>query len=485
MATTPSSRSQPAEPIAHKPNAHKPGAHQPGAHQLDASGLALQLSQLAQQYSITDWCLAYSGGVDSQVLLHLLHQIQQQPELQSSFQLNLTAVYINHQLQVESSAWAEHCAEQCAALNIPFQIIAVNAHPETGESPEAAARAARYGAFKKIIRPGMCLLTAQHQDDQAETVLIQLLRGAGAAGLSAMPALSAFAEGWHARPLLNISQQAIQAYAQQHQLKWVEDPSNQLPHYDRNFLRQQIMPALQQRWPAVNKTLSRFASQQVENNALLEELALIDLGELQQTDGSIELAALKQLTSARARNALRYWFKTRQASMPSSALLAQLLQQIKTDSHDNHLCISWGDNELRRFRDALYLCRVSNHDPRQVIEWNGRQPLELPSLGKTLELTQTQTSPDITYVLKAEILGVPLSIRFRQGGERIQPAGRQGHRELKKLFQEVALPEWQRERIPLLYAGDQLVAVVGYWLAEEWVCKGQGVLPCVKDSVRE
>jgi len=469
MATTPSSRT--------------PQQVEPSDNKLSAPGLALQLSQLAQQYTITDWCLAYSGGVDSQVLLHLLYQIQQQPELHSSFQLNLRAVYIDHQLQAESSVWAEHCAQQCAAFNIPFQSIAVDARARSGESPEAAARAARYGAFKNIIQPGMCLLTAQHQDDQAETVLIQLLRGAGAAGLSAMPELCAFAEGWHARPLLHISQQAIHTYAQQHQLKWVEDPSNQLTHYDRNFLRQQIMPELQQRWPALNKTLGRFARQQAENNALVEELALIDLDTLLQTDDSIELNTLRQLTSARARNALRYWFKTRHASMPSSALLAQLLQQIQADSHDNHLCISWGDNELRRFRDALYLCKVLNHDPLQVIEWNGRQSVELPSLGKTLELVQAQTTADITYVLKAELLDTPLSIRFRQGGERIQPAGRQGHRDLKKLFQEAAVPEWQRERIPLLYAGDQLVAVVGYWLAEEWACKGQGVLPSIRDSV--
>lgn len=464
MATTPSSRTPQAEPSDNK---------------LSAPELAQQLSQLAQQYSITDWCLAYSGGVDSQVLLHLLYQIQQQPELHNSFQFNLRAVYIDHQLQAESSAWAEHCAQQCAALDIPFQSIAVNARATNRESPEAAARAARYGAFKNIIQPGMCLLTAQHQDDQAETVLIQLLRGAGAAGLSAMPSLSAFAGGWHSRPLLNISQQAIHAYAEQHQLKWVEDPSNQLSHYDRNFLRQQIMPELQQRWPALNKTLGRFARQQAENNALLEELALIDLDTLLQADGSIDLASLKLLTSARARNALRYWFKTRQAGMPSSALLEQLLQQIQADSHDNHLCISWGDNELRRFRDALYLCRALEHNPQQIIAWNGQQPVEMPSLGKTLELVQAHTTAEITYVLKADLLDASLSIRFRQGGERIQPAGRQGHRDLKKLFQEAAVPEWQRDRIPLLYAGEQLVAVVGYWLAEEWAFKGQGVLPSV------
>lgn len=352
----------------------------------------------------------------------------------------------------------------------------MDARAKTGESPEAAARAARYGALKNVIQPGMCLLTAQHQDDQVETVLIQLLRGAGAAGLSAMPECNEFGKGWHARPLLNVSQRAIHAYAEQHQLKWVEDPSNQLPHYDRNFLRQGIMPKLKQRWPSVNKTLGRFARQQAENNALLEELALTDLATLQQTDGSIQLAALRQLSSARARNALRYWIKTHQASMPSSALLEQLLQQIQADSHDNHLCISWGDNEVRRFRDALYLQKQSQHDAQQVIAWDGEQRLELPSLDKTLEFIHTQTTADITYLLKAEILDMLLTIRFRQGGERIQPAGRQGHRELKKLFQEASVAEWQRSRIPLLYAGDQLVAVAGYWLADEWACKGQGVL---------
>ncbi len=456
MATTPSSHHQQAELSAHQ--------------------LALQLSQLAQQYAITDWCLAYSGGVDSQVLLHLLHQVQQQPELHGSFQLNLSAVYIDHQLQAESSAWAEHCAQQCAALNIPFQTIAVNAQAEAGESPEAAARAARYAAFKKIIQPGMCLLTAQHQDDQAETVLIQLLRGAGAAGLSAMPELCVFAEGWHARPLLNISQQAIHTYAQQYQLQWVEDPSNQLPHYDRNFLRQSIMPTLQQRWPSVNKTLGRFARQQAENNALLEELALIDLQPLQQSDGGLDICGLRQLSSARARNALRYWIKTQQAGMPSSAILSQLLQQIQSDDHDSHLCVSWAGNEVRRFRDTLYLLKQSQHDAQQVIEWNGEQPLELPSLGKQLAFIKAVSGVEAPYVLTADILQQPLSIRFRQGGERIQPAGRQGHRDLKKLFQEVSVAEWQRERIPLLYAGGHLVAVAGYWLADEWACKGQGVL---------
>lgn len=475
MATTPSSRSQPAEP----------GVHKLGDHKLSASGLALQLHQLAQQHSITDWCLAYSGGVDSQVLLHLLHQIQQQPALPAGVQFNLRAVYIDHQLQAESSAWAQHCAQQCAALNIPFQSIAVDAQASVGESPEAAARHARYAALRKIIKPGMCLLTAQHQDDQAETVLLQLLRGAGAAGLSAMPVVSEFSAGWHARPLLSVSQQQILNYAEQYDLHWVEDPSNQLAHYDRNFLRQQIMPVLQQRWPAVIKTLSRVAAQQAENNDLLQQLASVDLQRVQQPDQSLAIAALKKLSSTRARNLLRYWFKTQRARMPSSVLLAELLQQIQTDSHDNHLCISWGDNELRRFRDGLYLRKQSQHDAEQVIAWDGGEVLELPSLGQKLALIQTVSDSQTAYVLKAEILEQDLTIRFRQGGERIQPAGRKGRRALKKLFQEAAVPEWQRTRIPLLYAGDQLVAVVGYWLADEWACKGQGVLPCVESFVCE
>ncbi len=437
---------------------------------LSPASISQQLEQLAELHSINTWCLAYSGGVDSEVLLHLL----------KSTSLEVYAVYIDHGLQAESAQWEKHCERQCAQYQIPFQCIAVKAAAQKGESPEAAARTARYAAFAKIIDTHTCLLTAQHLQDQAETVLLQLMRGAGAAGLSAMPYLQRFADGWHCRPLIQISQQAILDYAQQHQLSWVEDPSNQHQGYDRNFLRHAVMPQLQQRWPASDRTLAGFAAQQAENQRLLQQLAEIDLSNIQQPDQSLLIPGLLSLADDRRRNALRFWLSRQGASMPSRAVLEQLLLQATQASHDNQSRVNWAGSEVRRFRDRLYYTTRLEHDPAQVIGFSPQQwpfELALPSLGKTLAVTPCETAASRPYVLDPGRLDASLSVRFRQGGERIKPAGREGHRELKKLFQEADVPGWQRSRIPLLYSGEDLVAVIGYWLADEYAVKGSGVYP--------
>ncbi len=436
---------------------------------LDTDSITRSLNQLAEQYHIKTWVLAYSGGLDSQVLLHLLHQ-HDQP---------LRAIYIDHGLQAESVRWAQHCAEQCRQRGIPFQSISVKAHPEKGESPEAAARAARYAALAKHITEGVCLVTAQHLDDQSETVLLQLLRGAGAAGLAAMPVINAFAGGWHCRPLLATSREAIQHYADEQQLQWVEDPSNQLQHYDRNYLRHSVLPEMRQRWPAVDKTLGQFAEQQAENSRLLDTLAELDSVGRLLGDNSLDIEQLRELDEARLRNLLRFWLRVQHYPMPSRAVLQQIVSQMTGHTHDTHLCVSWADVEVRRFRDRLYTLKQTTHDARQVFDWHGKGVLQLDSIGQQLFLETTQSSDAIPYVIDTERLGQSLRVGFRQGGERIQPAGRQGHRDLKSLFQEAGIPSWQRDRIPLLYAGDQLVAVVGYWVAQEWAVKGQGVWPCL------
>ncbi len=434
---------------------------------LDTDSITRSLNQLAEQYHIKTWVLAYSGGLDSQVLLHLLHQQG----------LPLSAIYIDHGLQAESHHWAQHCAEQCRQRDIPFRSIAVNAQPEKGESPEAAARAARYAALAKHITEGVCLVTAQHLDDQAETVLLQLLRGGGAAGLSAMPLINTFAGGWHCRPLLATSREAIHHYAQEQRLPWVEDPSNQSQHYDRNYLRHSVLPEMRQRWPAVDRTLGQFAEQQAENSRLLDVLAEQDSIGCVLTDNSLDIEQLRGLDEARRRNVLRYWLRLQHCPMPSRAILQQLVSQMTGHTHDTHLCVSWADVEVRRFRDRLYSLKQSAHEASQVFDWSGRGVLQLDSIGRQLSLEKTESSDAMPYVIDASRLGLSLQVRFRQGGERIQPAGRQGHRDLKSLFQEAGIPAWQRDRIPLLYVGDQLVAVVGYWVAQEWAVKGPGVWP--------
>ena len=433
---------------------------------LTAEYLIQQLNQFADQNNITTWCLAYSGGIDSQVLLHLLHL--------SKF--NVSAIYIDHGLQAQSVDWAKHCYQQCEQLGIPFQVIKVDATAARGESPEAAARKARYAALKNCIEENTCLLTAQHQDDQTETIMLQLLRGAGAAGLSGMPEITDFGCGWHARPLLNISQQQIEDYANLNCLSWVEDPSNQHLNYDRNYLRHSVMPGLQKRWPALNKTLSIFASQQAENTRLLNVLAEQDLRSSLLEESRLAINQLNKLDDARLRNALRYWVKSVNKPMPSRAVLEQIVQQIKNYSHDSAVLISWANVEVRCFRDMLFCLNKLSHDASQFFNWDMKNDLLLPSIEKKISFKRTSADNN-QFVLDTEKLNLPITVRFRQGGERIRPAGRDGSHDLKSLFQESAVPGWQRDRIPLLFVDEELVAVVGYWLSDDFAVKGEGVLP--------
>ena len=440
----------------------------PNSSDLTVEHLAQQLKQLAKKYNIKTWCLAYSGGVDSQVLLHLLHLTK----------LDVMAVYIDHGLQAISTEWAKHCAYQCQQFDIPFQIISVDAQPKKGEGPEAAARTARYSALKHLMQKDMCLLTAQHQDDQSETVLLQLFRGAGAAGLSAMPDLSEFSAGWHYRPLLGNTQQHILEYAAQNNLTCIEDTTNQQQDYYRNDLRHTVIPSIKERWPSLDKTLSVFAQQQAENTELLTLLGNMDLQTALIEDDCLDIAALKSFDDARLRNLLRCWAKCSEYSSPSRAVLMQIVRQLQSESHDTHSLVSWAGVEVRRFRDRLFILKTLNHDPAQVFELPVDKPLIISSIEKTLIIEQHVDSEKF-YLLSKDIMSLPLSIRFRQGGEKLKPAGRNGSHTLKSLFQEAATPSWQRDRIPLLYAGDELVAVIGHYLADEFAVKGEGVLPVI------
>jgi len=439
--------------------------------ELNADFLIQQLSTYAQQYKIKTWCLAYSGGVDSQVLLHLLHLTQ----------LKISAVYIDHGLQAQSADWAEHCRQQCEILKIPFQVIRVDARATQGESPEAAARAARYAALKSLIQSDRCLLTAQHQDDQAETVFLQLLRGAGAAGLAGMPCIAKFGEGWHARPLLSISQKNILDYAQAHQLSWVEDPTNQHVNFDRNYLRHSVIPKIIERWPALNKTLRVFAQQQAENSQLLDELAEQDLVSVLFEQTVLDINSLNKMPDARLRNVLRYWLKTIKSPLPSRAVLEQIVQQIKTTSHDSALRVSWAACEVRRFRDRLYWLKKIKHDASQVSNCDVKTVVFLSSIDKNLGFKKVKTDDkNIPFVLNERVNDKVISVRYRQGGEKIKPAGRNASHDLKSLFQEASVPTWQRDRVPLLFVGNDLVAVVGYWLADDYAQKGTGFLPVLE-----
>lgn len=428
-----------------------------------------QLLKILQRHpafsTIKTWWLAYSGGVDSRVLLHLLAQLN----------LPVRAVYVDHGLQAASRQWAQHCQQTCAQLNIPLTVIAVDASPQRGESPEAAARRARYQALTSVMAADDCLLTAQHADDQAETFLLQLLRGAGAAGLSAMPFIQVFDPGWLMRPLLESSRQSILETAHANQLQWVDDPSNADVRFDRNYLRQNILPALNERWPQTTQLLSRAAQQQAENQLLLVSLAAQDLN-LPEISPVLALANLETLDEPRQRNALRYWLECNAVRMPSRAIMQQILSQLLHSRDDAEACVRWDDVALYCYRGELYLQKNIQHDAAQVLSWDGRQPLLIASLQQQLFFENTNNTG-----LLAEISGKPLQVKFRQGGEKIKPAGQAHTHTLKNLLQQQGVPPWLRDRIPLLFLNDELIAVCGYWIADAYAVKfGEGLVPCLR-----
>ncbi|MBZ0072165.1 MAG: tRNA lysidine(34) synthetase TilS [Gammaproteobacteria bacterium] len=453
--------------------------------------------------------VAYSGGCDSHVLLHALAAGRER------LPAPLGAMHVNHNLQSDAVAWAAHCGAVCAALGVACRDLSVQAHARAGESPEAAARAARYRALAEALPPGHVLLTAHHQDDQAETLLLQLLRGAGPKGLAAMPAAVALGPGRLLRPLLDVSQAALRAYADRHGLAWVEDPSNARLDYDRNFLRQRVLPLLRERWPALGAVLARGAAHQADAAQLLDELAALDLADAPSPSASpvavenraaaasgegagdtdrgigrngpryrddalgegsaavsgaaipLPVSRLLALSGPRRANLLRHWLHGQHAPTPSAAVLARIDHDVLQAAADAQPCVVWGGVRLRRYRDRLFLDRepstAADEAAVGALDWSASGPLTLP--GGVLMPLPTVGAGVARHHLDG-LAGGRLQVRFRGGGERLRPAGRREHHRLKHLLQEAGVPPWERARVPLIYCDDHLVAVAGLWVCE-------------------
>lgn len=406
--------------------------------------------------------VGYSGGMDSHVLLHLLATRRAAwPER------TVRAIHVDHGLQSASAAWSEHCARVCRELAVPFSALAISVQPAPGESPEAAARRARYAALAAEIGPDAALVTAHHRDDQAETLLLQLLRGAGPHGLAAMPARARLGAGWLLRPLLEIDRSELLAYAQDQGLRWVEDASNADTSYDRNYLRHRILPALRQRWPAATRTLARSARWCAETAAWLDQAAEADLVSVAAGAGGLCIPALRDLDEARQRNVLRHWLRRRGLPVPDSRQLDHILRDGLSAARDRQPCVRWPGGEIRRYRDRLYAMPPrALHASKAVFHWRpvggGYPPLPLPGVGH-LRLERASGAG-----LRAALVDpAGLTVRFRQGGEWFHPTGRRHGQELKKLLQDAAVPPWERDRLPLLYQGSALVAVIGLGIAVE------------------
>jgi len=414
--------------------------------------------------------LGLSGGVDSVVLLHLLHQ------LSPRYSWHLSALHVHHGISPQADAWAAFCADLCARLHIPFQIEHVDIAPLRDMGIEAAARKLRHAALDR--QPMDAIALAHHLDDQAETLLLQLLRGAGVRGASAMP-LSRQRDGAPAllRPLLDVARSELVAYAQQHELQWVEDESNADESYPRNFLRQRVLPLLEQCFPSYRATLARSASHFAEASELLDQLAQQDAPDLSPSPAcgrggrgegdefSLEVSRLQSLAQPRAKNLLRWFLHQCGATMPQAVQLDDMLQQLCDARQDAAVCVIFGGWQVRRYRGRAYALRaLGEFDRNLVLTWNGEAALNWPALNTLLHFRHTNGSGiSLTKLQRA-----PLTLRLRSGGERLRPQSHAATRTLTNLLQEHHVPPWKRERLPLLYCGDELVCVPGVAIAAEY-----------------
>ena len=388
--------------------------------------------------------MALSGGLDSTVLLHLLARLREREALPP-----LSAIHVHHGLQAVADAWPVHCRRMCERWDVPLHVERVQV--DGAASLERAAREARYAALARHLGAGEVLLTGQHRDDQAETLLFRLLRGAGVRGLGGMPPSRALGAGWLLRPLLEISRAELEGYAREQGLDWVEDPSNADTRLARNFLRREVLPLLARHWPQAGANLARSSAHLREAEQLLAELAGLDLQSAQSASAfpwlplpSLELAPLLELSEVRQRNALRHWL-TPLTQMPDSEHWAGW-RDLRDAAVDAHPLWRLADGEVRRADGRLWwLAGDWLQSPVQPPVWqNPQQPLRLPGNGMVQ--------------LRGRAPDGPLQLCYRQGGEMLN-LPRRGHRDLKRLLNERAVPAFVRGRLPLLYRDGELLAV--------------------------
>lgn len=405
------------------------------------------------------FCVAYSGGLDSTVLLHAMAQIVRTQPL-----WRVRAIHIDHQLQAASAQWRTQCERECAALGVAFTAEPVDLNGLLPEGLEAGARAARYAVLRRHLQPGETLLTAHHADDQLETVLLALVRGAGASGLAAMPDVKPFAVGWHLRPMLQFTRRQVQAWAQTAGLQWISDPSNAQLRFDRNYLRSEVLPALRRRWPSVARSAVRSAGHLAEARELLAAVASDDL-QAAAIGRCLDMRVLRRLSPPRRRNLIRYWLEQQHARAPSTRKLAALENDILVAHPDRTPQARWDNVEVRRHGERLY-CDIARPavDPQTTsLSWSWSQALPLP-----LGLGELQMQPSAHRGLAQARLPERLQVGFRRGGERIRLAGHAQRSHLKNLLQEAQVLPWWRDRLPLIYAGNQLIAVADRWIAAEF-----------------
>ena len=390
--------------------------------------------------------------MDSVVLLHLLQNIAPR------FQWQLAALHVHHGISPNADAWAESCAQLCTQYAIPLQVERVNIESlRDAHGIEAAARKLRHAALLK--QPCDFVALAHHADDQAETLLLQLLRGGGVKGVSAMPLLKSDDSQMHAtvRPLLEVSREQLLAYAEENDLSWIEDESNADVRYPRNFLRHRILPEMEAHFPQYRVALARSARHFSEAAQLMDELARLDASQAFEGE-TLSVDVLRSLSYARAKNLLRYFLHVRGAVMPQAVQIEDMLRQLCEAREDAAVCVAFGDWQVRRYQGRVHvMLDLRDFDPSVITTWSGETELPWPALGGCVSFTETSGE----YISLDRLQGKKVTLRLRSGGESLRLHRNGGNRSLKNILQENHVPPWQRERLPLLYCGDELVAIVG------------------------
>ena len=384
-------------------------------------------------------CVAFSGGVDSTVLLHRLAASA------AARARGLRAIHVDHALHHDSARWAAHCVDIADALDVPIDVVRVEVKPGQGTGPEDAARRARFEAFEQRLHRGEFVVLAHHADDQAETILLKLLRGAGPEGLGGMRALRPFATGYLWRPLLDVPKSALSAYARQRNLRWIDDPSNADTRLRRNFIRHDILPQLARRWPDVSIALSHSA---VWARAVADHIDDEARAALQHMRGenpaSLRWEGWLALSNALRDAVLRLWLRHLKLPQPAFFHVVEIERQLRHAAADRSPCVSWPGCEIRRYRDFIYAMAPIVDDSSWQLAWN-EGDLALPD-GSSLSL-------------RGDAPRTALIVRNRRGGERIKPAGGSHHRDVRLLLQEAGVPPWTRAHLPLIYEHDDLIAV--------------------------
>ena len=440
------------------------------------SALQNTLKTLFETHGNIELIIAYSGGIDSQVLLHALVQLKQNKLINNE----ITVCHVNHGLSGNAERWQKLAEQECIKLSVNLIVKRVNVRSKAQQSLEALARDARYNALKSLRDKKSVVLTGHHSDDQSETFLLALKRGAGLKGLSAMSVQTKLGQHLLIRPLLNVTRQEIENYAENHQLSWVEDESNLDTSFDRNFIRQKIIPLLRERWPSINNTINRSASHCLAGQELLDELAEQDLTVCKTGDSGLHVSALTTLSPARFNNLIRFFMAQQGCLMPSTEQVNQVRLQLQADE-DKSPQIKVAEQVFRRFKNTLFL----TPEYSDISNWQGQVDLFQDTLifgNKVLVLPDNlgELSFNRNVVINADsrinlprislpMPGQQVNVRFCHENPKCLPHFRQHSRTVKKVLQELNIPPWQRKRIAFLYYDNELVAAIGHFICQPFI----------------